>query len=615
MVRPLAWQLFFTFCFLAFSHSAPTWANDFRTYVIRPPLNNDPIIEGEALPVQCRDETVMSLMCARNEYEPASFLVEADHPLQSVMVSVSQLAGPAGVLPCETVDVRIAQKFNMAVTFAKETIPWVLVHDPGMIKIVNHMPQHFRDLEVETVGPPENPIPVDEYRAGNSKINLLTKELIDTKTLQPGDIDGFRQFWLTVRVPSDAQAGTYRGQVEISAANAASQRLTLEVTVPSFDLLPPRFEYSVYYPTELDRKELSEAQRDRYNPITAQQYLAECRNMVAHGCTNPNIYGGPQLDQDGNIHFTHLSQLLDLREKAGMPQGVPLYMFDGGGVIMKEGELTDEEKRASSAATRTVVAWVRDRGYTDAYFMGGDEFSGDRLRAERDSFQAIGDGGGKVWVANQGDFVDIVGDLLHRPVLSHPGSHVVDYHQQWQVKPRDFLMNRQRLVKWDPALWLMPHYQRSIRGAHQHGNKIFSYFDPQGGMQAPEQHRRHRGLGLWKAGLDGTMTWAYIHIYTRTAWLDAPSIKDHGISWSQNAFVVRGPQDVLDTLSWEGYREGYDDARYLATLQDALSKAETAGKHTTLVARIRRWLDNLSVHTDLDDWRFEMARRTTALLR
>ena len=56
-------------------------------------------------------------------------------------------------------------------------------------------------------------------------------------------------------------------------------------------------------------------------------------------------------------------------------------------------------------------------------------------------------------------------------------------------------------------------------------------------------------------------------------------------------------------------------ANYLATLEDALTKAETTGKHTTLVARTRRWLDNLSIHTDLDDWRFEMARRTTALRR
>ena len=603
------------FLFLATSVGPiTTFAEDYRTYVIRPPINNDPILPGEPLPIQCRDERVMKVLCARGEYEPASFLIETDQLLQQVLVSVSSLTGLAGQIPSEVVDVRIAQKFYSSITYGKEIMPWVLVHDPGMIRIIDHLPKYYRELEVETVGPSENPISLAEYQAGNSKINELVKELIDTETLQPGDIEDFRQFWLTVRVPEDAGSGIYHGTVTITAENGATTNLTLEVTVPSFDLLPPRFEYGAYYPTELDREELSDGQRDRYNPITAEQYLAECRNMVAHGCTNPCIYAGPQLDQDGNIHFTHLSRLLDLREKAGMPKGVPLYMFDGGGVIMREGTLTEEEKRSSANATRTVVKWVRDRGYLDAFFMGGDEFSGERLRAERDSFQAIHDGGGKVWVANQGDFVDIVGDLLDRPVLSHPGAHIVDNHQQWHVNSRDFLMNRQRLVKWDPALWLMPHYQRSIRGAHQFGNKIFSYFDPQGGQQVPEQHRRHRGLGMWKAGLDGTMTWAYIHIYTPTPRLGDPDIKDKGIAPDQNSFVIRGPQGVLDKLSWEGYREGYDDARYLATLEDALTKAEADGRHAKLVGRTRRWLDNLTVHADLDQWRREMVRRIELLL-
>ena len=58
---------------------------DYRTYVIDPPINNDPILADEALPVQCRDETVMKVMCARGEYEPASFLVQTDEPLKQVM--------------------------------------------------------------------------------------------------------------------------------------------------------------------------------------------------------------------------------------------------------------------------------------------------------------------------------------------------------------------------------------------------------------------------------------------------------------------------------------------------------------------------------------------------
>ena len=109
------------------------------------------------------------------------------------------------------------------------------------------------------------------------------------------------------------------------------------------------------------------------------------------------------------------------------------------------------------------------------------------------------------------------------------------------------------------------------------------------------------------------MTWAYIHIWSKTVRPDDPAIKDNGMGISPNSFVLRGPEGPLDTLSWEGYREGYDDARYLATLQGTMAKAKAAGRHETLVARTQRWLDNLSIHADLDAWRAEMARRIEAL--
>jgi hypothetical protein len=111
------------------------------------------------------------------------------------------------------------------------------------------------------------------------------------------------------------------------------------------------------------------------------------------------------------------------------------------------------------------------------------------------------------------------------------------------------------------------------------------------------------------------MTWAYIHIWSKTVRPDDPAIKDNGIGISPNSFVLRGPEGPLDTLSWEGYREGYDDARYLATLQDAIARAKAAGKHVDFLAQTQRWLDNITVDADLDAWRREMARRTEALLK
>ena len=100
-----------------------------------------------------------------------------------------------------------------------------------------------------------------------------------------------------MQVPADAKSGTYQGDVTITAASAGATTLTLEVTVPTFDLLPPPFEYSVYYPTLLLEDSMSEAQIAKYHPLTDELYLAEMRNMVAHGCTNPCIYVGPERNE------------------------------------------------------------------------------------------------------------------------------------------------------------------------------------------------------------------------------------------------------------------------------------------------------------------------------
>ena len=81
-----------------------------------------------------------------------------------------------------------------------------------------------------------------------------------------------------------------------------------------------------------------------------------------------------------------------------------------------------------------------------------------------------------------------------------------------------------------------------------------------------------------------------------------------------NSFVLRGPRGPLDTLSWEGYREGYDDARYLATLQNAITQCRTTGRRLGLITGVETWLDNLPTDIDLDSWRREMAIRTEKLM-
>ncbi|MDP7348182.1 MAG: hypothetical protein QF735_08115, partial [Phycisphaeraceae bacterium] len=286
------------------------------------------------------------------------------------------------------------------------------------------------------------------------------------------------------------------------------------------------------------------------------------------------------------------------------------------GMIIKSGDLTDAQKQRNVEVVRQVVAWARGRGYSDVCFMGIDEASGERLRAGRESYESVREGGAKIWVAIEHDFLDIAGDLIDRAILTHPGHRMVDAHQQWQVDSKDYLLHRQRLLTLEPKILMTPQIQAIVKGVHKNGYKIFTQMDPAPGDPQPDLHRRNRGLGMWKTGFDGTMTRAYInHHGPSTVRFDDQKIKDNGIGLGAFNFVLRGPRGVLDTLSWEGYREGYDDARYLATLQDAIARARAAGRHARLIARTQRWLGDIAVNADLDAWRREMANRTQALLK
>lgn len=590
-------------------------AAPYSVYIVDPPITNQVVFPDEPLPAACKAETVIKMMACRGEREPASFVVDTGNAkVANVMVTVGELAGDAASLPADIVDVRVAQMTYRSVGVDSITMPWMLVHDPNMIRITDGHPQWVKDMQDKTVGPAGAERSLAKYRAGVSKTMQLTRDLIDTDELQPADVTGRQQFWITVQVPADAAPGTYRAPVKITADGAPESELTLELTVPPFDLLPPKFEYSVYHPTWIQRADMSPPFIEKYKPVSEEQFLLELQNMVAHGCFNPGIYQGPTRKEDGSLDFSTFETILNLREQAGMPKGAPLYVQTHAGEPVQR-KLTSAEYKQAVRETRELVAWCRERGYPDVFIMMGDELSGERLASQRDSIKAIHDGGAKVWAACYTDFYGILGDVFDRPIFHHPGNAIVDSQQQWQIPSRDQILKQNELVTYSPTLLMTPEIQQIIKGVHAKGYKIYIYMDPPGGYPLPDWHRRNRGLGLWKMGMDGTMTWAYTHIGTPSPSFDDPGTRQNGLSITSSGFVIRGTKGVLDTLSWEAYREGYDDARYLATLQQAMVDARAAGKHAQLIAQTRKWLDGITVETDLAAWRLEMAERIEALLK
>jgi hypothetical protein len=133
---------------------------------------------------------------------------------------------------------------------------------------------------------------------------------------------------------------------------------------------------------------------------------------------------------------------------------------------------------------------------------------------------------------------------------------------------------------------------------HAKGHKIMSYANPQSGFEKPETYRRNYGLVLDYAGYDGGMTFSYYWF----GWNDFnvwPPYRDH-------MFVYPTVDGVIDTIAWEGYREGIDDLRYLATLRKAISKAEKSAAVPEAKAA-RAFIENLDVNkADLGVVRNEM---------
>ena len=577
----------------------------YQIYIVDPPINNYAIQEHKPLPVTCQPGTKISMMACRGEYEPASFVIEANNNLTNLMVTVGQLAGDSGTaISSSAVDVRVVQPCWVRITDYPGRMNWVLLHDPSLLKI---------DYESDEV-------PLSQGMS-------FTRTPIDTSTLQAADVASRQQFWLTVHVPADAKAGTYTGTISITAANAPTQTLPLELTVPGFDLREPNFEYSLYHASI---------------PSSELKRLNDFKNMVAHGCMNPNIYGaGVDLEDDGvTLNFTNFAKLLSLREKVGMPKG-SLYIV--GGTPVHGGSGGGHPLTQVTTWVKEIVAQARKRGYSDVYFMGNDEATGEGLIAQRPTWDAVHAGGGKIFAANYGGFFPHVGDILDCPVITHPSGNPIDWSSNhpsdWApmapdpgtnaIPTPDEWLELVPTMPWvlDPIDWILnpfdsapkmlfseiqgrrPNYPVMIQDVHDNGFKIFTYMDAVGGRPVPEVHRRLRGLGLWKAKLDGTMTWSYHHFMV------PPHLEAGPLHWrNMHGFVLRGAVAPFDTLSWEAYREGYDDARYLATLQNAIDQCRATGSQLGLITDVETWIDNVPTDVDLNSWRRQMATKTEALL-
>ena len=498
---------------------------DFLTFLV-PAITNERVLPRR-LPTHALKAKTMKLVACPGQYESASFAVYALTDVAAVRLKASALKGPAGVVPASAVDLRVVKVWYQAgrrVSFQNQKVltPELLLKDDSLVQI-------------------------DERK----KVNILKMDkdaVRDADVLQPFRVPAgtVKQCWVTAHVPAETKAGTYQGTIRVGPATGSTVSIPVELRVLPFELDDAKIICSIYYRAKLGAK----------TPVcdsetkTEEQLLAEFKDMLAHGLTNPTVYQGLG---------PNLERYLQLRKQAGL----------GGGPLMTLGVGVF----SPTESLKATIALAKKHGFTDVYFYAADEASGDRLRSQRAAFENVHRAGGKVFVAGYTDSYEIVGDLLDLPIFAH--------------RP-DVEMGR---------------------AYHAMGHLIGSYANPQGGVEEPETYRRNFGLVLWKAGYDCAMTYAYMHSFGH-AWDDW----DDGTYRDLN-MAYPTTNGVIPTVQWEGYREGYDDLRYLATLQNLIAKTRRLSGPAGEVSRAAHlWMLRIDpVATPLDEIRAGIIERILAI--
>ena len=454
-----------------------------------------------------------SLEACRSEFESASFVITAQKDISEIGISVPDLYDVhRNRIPADAINVRLVKVWYQADESdifinkpgSRFLTPELLLKDDNLVKAdyVNRtnylkITQNGSQQYID-ISSPHGTIP-------NTAI------LSDAATLEPFSLQAHenKQIWVTVHIPDDTPSGEYSGDISITIPSEPSLLMHFIVTVLPFDLEPPPIEYALYY-----RGVIPSAPKKGINSEwkTPDQFAAEMKNMKEHGVAYPTMYSSFE-----KMAATELS----LRNQSGLPRD-HIYLLGIG-----TGNATSETGLA--VLKNQVVKWkniVAPYGYGKVYFYGIDEAPGEVLQSELAAWQTVKENGGNVFVAVQDnpEAVTLVGDLLDSAVFAGP-------------------LNPAQAAEW-----------------HRYGHKIFSYANPQVGVENPEVYRKNYGFALWDAGYDGAMDYAYQHGYGQI-WNDFDNKRNR-----DHVFAYPTSNGVIDTIQWEGWREGVDDTRYLATL-------------------------------------------------
>ena len=512
------------------------------------------------------DET--RLFLCRGESEPLSLVVHAFKPLTVRNVSVGELSGPGGA-KLKVRDVSLVKRWIRSggawLSYlndprARNLVPDLLLHDDGLIRVDETARRNYLRLDWPTgTTYADCSDPADGFLQWNPYLPFK-----DADTLQPvkiGEAGRNQQFLLTFRAEKDTKPGDYRGTVTVST-DAGDKGLRLLVKVLSVDLPAqgsPYHNLARTYITHVnsmpDAEGATYAERVAFAKTIMKDTAEHSINHLTDAWQSPEstaIAREAGLVPDRIFGFPH----------ASLGGGKPPYwlcFFPG-----ESRKTLSQADRAAGmrAAKRASRRWKQN---FDKEFPGSEQWA--LYHSESTAWMTLG--------LMQGEENPVLHDLGIR-LFAHGWDNNSQYATDSQDMHSSTAISSEEAQRW-----------------HSAGDEVINYADPFPGGENPYWFRMRPGAMMYFAGYDGQMMHGYRQ--WRTPWNEWAV--DWGGDGTYRNFCLCYPMKGgwIRTLSFEGFREAYEDVRYFTCLKKLATQYVASADNDLRreAKRALRWLDRV----------------------
>jgi len=534
-----------------------------------PPLSNIQRLPDQ-FPVDGKLLAPVDIVMAQDEFEPGSFQLWSAVPQNKLQITVGDLKGDNGaVIKASDVDIKVIkvwyQNGNAWYNYFSDTthklVPELLLNDENLIRVDTVKQENYLRVNYQNG---EKYIWISAPQEIDPGFNCDAEPVSDAKTLQPVQLvpGEFKQFFVTVRTTDKTKPGLYTGTIKAGSL----AEIPLRVRVMPFKLPAPKTYYDLsrdfYTMLYCVGRSSNHYSKNGHDRTLANQILrARLVNQKNHNVTSP-LYMGMW---NGYTGIESIKSDILLAKEVGMKMDPFFEAYSCA--VGNDPEALAKLQFVASVAKKEIGALV---GHTNLWPAGGEEPGYGGIVGTRPGWKMVHDMGMHV-MCNGGDRRNFSG-----------------YNDEFRIGGG--------FATKDEA-----DFMHRIKG------RIGNYAGPHTGPENPDYMRRHHGLWLYKKDYD----MMYNYGYHEGAW------NDFHLSTYRCFNLVQYTKDgIIDTLAWEGIREGLDDIRY-ATLMLTLAEQAVAKGTTEYVYAGKKAMQFMALlkedEADLPAARMEMIRHIMTL--